>query len=188
MEPDAFCPDCAYESDAEVFDTTSACAGKQNHFEGAGEVIGDVARFEDEHSNLCMDPWAAFNRAEGFKLASWFIDGKVCKTRINDYFISKKTLFSGQTERASGQKCVRSLRPVLPDLPCLLCLSSLASCAPGRPTFPPQRPTRLLRPHPLLVPPPCIRPLNLSSTGLLPTPCSCARPAAFSATLLPLAT
>ena len=30
LEPDAFCPDIAYESDAEVFDTTSACAGKQN--------------------------------------------------------------------------------------------------------------------------------------------------------------
>jgi hypothetical protein len=88
LEPDAFCPDIAYESDAEVFDTTSACAGKQNHFEGAGEVIGDVAGFEDEHSNLCADPWAPFNSAEGFKLASWFIDGKVSKTRINDYFSS----------------------------------------------------------------------------------------------------
>jgi len=56
LEPQAFCPDIAYESDAEVFDTTSACAGKQNYFEGAGEVIGDVAGFEDEHSNLSADP------------------------------------------------------------------------------------------------------------------------------------
>jgi len=52
LEPDAFCLDIAYESDAEVFDTPSACAGKQNHFEGAGEVIGDVAGFEAEDSNL----------------------------------------------------------------------------------------------------------------------------------------
>ena len=52
LEPDAFCPDIAYESDAEVFDTTSACAGKENHFKGAGEVIGDVAGFEDKYSNL----------------------------------------------------------------------------------------------------------------------------------------
>jgi len=88
LEPDAFCPDIAYESDAEVFDTTSACAGKKNHFEGTGEVIGDVARFEDQHSNLCLDPWALFNSAEGFKLASEFLDGKVSKTRINDYFSS----------------------------------------------------------------------------------------------------
>jgi len=56
LEPDAFCPDIAYESDAEVFNTTSACAGKQNHFEGGREVIGDVAGFEDEHSDLCADP------------------------------------------------------------------------------------------------------------------------------------
>jgi len=88
LAPDAFCPDIAYGSDAEVFDTTSACAGKQNHFEGAGEVIGDVAGFEDKHSNLCADPWAPFNSAEGFKLASLFMDGKVSKTRINDYFSS----------------------------------------------------------------------------------------------------
>jgi len=33
-----------------------------------------------------VDPWARFNSGEGFKLASWFIDGKVSKTRINDYF------------------------------------------------------------------------------------------------------
>ena len=56
LEPDAFSPHIVYESDAEVFDTTSACTGKQNHFEGAGEVIGDVAGFEDEGSNLCADP------------------------------------------------------------------------------------------------------------------------------------
>jgi len=74
LEPDAFCPDIACESEAEVFDTTSDCAGKQNHFEAAGEVIGDVAVFEDEHCNQCADTRALFNSAEGFKLASWFID------------------------------------------------------------------------------------------------------------------
>jgi len=42
----------------------------------------------------------------------------------------------------------RSLRPFLPDLPFFLCLSFLASCVPGRPTFPPEHPTRLLRPTP----------------------------------------
>jgi len=56
LEPDTFCPDIAYESDAEVFDTTSASAGKQNHYEGTGEVSGDLARFEDECSNLSADP------------------------------------------------------------------------------------------------------------------------------------
>ena len=88
LEPDAFCPDIAYESDAAVFDTTLACARKHNHFKGAGEVIGDVARFEDEHSNLCADPWAPFNSTQRFKLASWFIDGKVSNSRINNCFSS----------------------------------------------------------------------------------------------------
>ena len=88
LEPDTFCPDIGYESDAEVFDTTSACVMKQNHFKGAGEVIGDTAGFDDEHSNLYADPWAPFNSVEGFKLASWLIDGKVCKSQINDYFAS----------------------------------------------------------------------------------------------------
>jgi len=60
----------------------------------------------------------------------------------------QKNLFL-RTDRARfWTNSVRSLRPVLPDLPCLLCLSFLVSGAPGRPTFPPQRPTRLLRPHP----------------------------------------
>ena len=45
----------------------------------AGNVIGEVAGFEDEHSNLCADPGAPFNSAEGFKLASWCIDGKYPK-------------------------------------------------------------------------------------------------------------
>jgi len=88
FEPDAFCPDIAYKSDAQVFDTTSACGGKQIHFEGAAEVIRDSAGFEDEHSNLCADPWAPFHTSEGFQQASWFINGKVSKTRVNDYFAS----------------------------------------------------------------------------------------------------
>ena len=77
----------------------------------------------------------------------------------------EKNLFL-RTDRARFRtNSVRSLCPVLPDLPCLLCLSFLASGARGRPTLPPQRPTCLLRPHPLLVPPPCICPLILSSTA-----------------------
>ena len=44
--------------------------------------------FEHEYSNLCEDPWAPFNSAQGFKLASWFMEGKVSKSRINQYFSS----------------------------------------------------------------------------------------------------
>jgi len=88
-EPQEFCRDIAYESDTEVFDDArSSSAGKQIHYEGAGQVIGDVDSFEHEYSNMCDDPWAPFNSEQGFKLASWFIEGKVYKSRINQYFSS----------------------------------------------------------------------------------------------------
>jgi len=88
-KPDELCRDIAYESDTEVFDeATSPSASKQIHCEGAGQVIGDVDGFEHEYSNMCDDPWAPFNSEQGFKLASWFIEGKVSKSRINQYFSS----------------------------------------------------------------------------------------------------
>ena len=78
--------------------------------------------------------------------------------------ISKKKNLLG-TDRACFQtNSIRSLRPVLPDRLWLLSLSSLASGAAGRPTLPPQPAMGLLPPYPLLVPPPSIRPLNLSSS------------------------
>ena len=88
LKPDTFCPDIVYESDAEVFDTTSACAAKQNNFKGSGEVIGDVAGFENKYSNQFAPLGAPFNSAPGFKLVFWFIDRKVSKSRINHYFSS----------------------------------------------------------------------------------------------------
>jgi len=79
-EPDEFCQDITYESDTEVFDdATSPSPGKPIHYEGAGQVIGDVDGFEHEYSNLYDDPWAAFNSEQAFQLASWFIEGKVSK-------------------------------------------------------------------------------------------------------------
>jgi len=88
-EPDEFCRDIAYESDTEVFeDTKSPSTGTQSHYECAGQVIRDIDGFEHEYSNLCDDPWAPFNSEQGFKLASWFIGGKVSKSRINQYFSS----------------------------------------------------------------------------------------------------
>jgi len=56
-EPDEFCRDIAYESDTQVFDdATSPSARKLIHYEGAGQVIGDVDGFEHEYSNLSDDP------------------------------------------------------------------------------------------------------------------------------------
>ena len=88
-EPDEFCREIAYESDTEVFDDfTSPSAGKQIHYEGAGQVIGDLDRFDHEYSNLCDDPGGLFNSEQGFKQGSWFIVGKVSKSRIKQYFSS----------------------------------------------------------------------------------------------------
>jgi len=68
----------------------SPSASKQIDYEGAGQVIGDVDGFELEYSNLFDDPcqWTRFNSEQGFKLASWFFEGKVSKSRIHQYFSS----------------------------------------------------------------------------------------------------
>jgi len=60
----------------------------QIHYQGAGKVIGKVASFSHECSNLEEDLWAPFNSEQGLKLASWFIDRKVSKSRIDQYFSS----------------------------------------------------------------------------------------------------
>jgi len=53
-EPHEICRDIAYESDTEVCeDPTSPSTGKQIHYEGVRQVIGDVDGFEHEYSNLC---------------------------------------------------------------------------------------------------------------------------------------
>ena len=52
LEPDAFCPDFAYESDAEVFDTTSACAGKQNHSSAKTDPASDPSALRPDASDV----------------------------------------------------------------------------------------------------------------------------------------
>jgi len=68
--------------------STSSLLGRQEHYPRDGETIGDVDGFQQENSNLCEDPWAPSSCAQGFKLASWFIQSKVPKSRINEYFSS----------------------------------------------------------------------------------------------------
>ena len=78
-----------HESDAEERNEASSLpAAKLMDYPGAGETIGDVNRFQQELSNLCEDPWAPFTSAYGFKHASWFLQSKVSKSRINKYFSS----------------------------------------------------------------------------------------------------
>jgi len=45
-----------------------------------------VKEYKEECRGLCENPWAQFASAQGFKLAYWFIESKVSKTGINDYF------------------------------------------------------------------------------------------------------
>ena len=55
-------------------------------YPGAGEAIGEVKEYKEESRDLCENPWAPLASAQGLNLASWFIERKLSKTRINDYF------------------------------------------------------------------------------------------------------
>ena len=79
--------DAFNESDTEMLNgTPGPLAGKQTHYECSGEGVRDVNGFEQECANLSEDPWAPFTSAHGFKLAAWFIQNKVSKSQINEYF------------------------------------------------------------------------------------------------------
>jgi hypothetical protein len=110
-ELDAF---TAHESDTEIpDDSTSSLPGRQEHYPRAGEAIGDVDGFQQENSNLCEDPWAPFSCAQGFKLASWFIQSKVPKSRINEYFSSGlgSSALVGYSSMHTLENHLRSLDP-----------------------------------------------------------------------------
>jgi len=73
--------DISHESDTEILnETASPLPSKPVLDEGAGESIGDVKGFKQEQSNLCQHPWSPFSSTHGFKLACWFIRGKVPKS------------------------------------------------------------------------------------------------------------
>ena len=86
-EHDAFNDNIANASDTEIPNgTPGLLAGKETHYEGSGEAVGDINGFEQECDDLSKDPWAPFTSAHGFKLASWFIQNRVSKGQINEYF------------------------------------------------------------------------------------------------------
>jgi len=59
---------------------------QQNHYTDTGEAIGDVQEYQEDHTFLFKNPWVPFTREQDFKLASWFIESKIPKSRINYYF------------------------------------------------------------------------------------------------------
>jgi len=69
-------------------DNTYPVAAEQEDYLSAGEAIGELKVYKEECRDLYENTWAPFASAQGFKLASWFIESKVAKRRINDYFLN----------------------------------------------------------------------------------------------------
>jgi len=75
-----------WEPETEVLeDNTYSVTAEQEDYAGAREAIGEVKDYKEECRDLCENPWAPFASAQGLKLASWFIESKVSKMRINHY-------------------------------------------------------------------------------------------------------
>ena len=80
--------DISPESNTEILnETASLLPSKRVLYEGAGESVRDVNGFEHEESNLCQHSCFPFSSTHGFKLASRFLEGKVPKSRIKEYFL-----------------------------------------------------------------------------------------------------
>ena len=86
-EHDAYYDDIAIASDTHIPNgSPGLLSGKQTHYDRSGEAVGDVTGFEQECNDLSENPCAPFTSAHRFKLASWFIQNKVSKSQINEYF------------------------------------------------------------------------------------------------------
>jgi len=104
----------AHKSDTEIADdSTSSLPGRQEEYPRPGAAIRDVDGFEQENSNLWEDLWAPFSCAQGFKQASWFIQSKVPKSRINEYFSNGlgNSALVGYSSMPTLENHLRSLDP-----------------------------------------------------------------------------
>jgi len=72
----------------------------------------------EECRDFCENPWGPFASAQGFKLASWFIESKGSKTLINDYFSNgiRNPLFVGYSSMHTLENLLRHLVPYSPYL------------------------------------------------------------------------
>jgi Plavaka transposase len=80
-------PNC--DTSTETVNVTSDAVTHPTHYVGAGQAVGDVKGYDEDISHLCENPWNPFTCGQGFKLASWFIESKVPKSRINEYFTNQ---------------------------------------------------------------------------------------------------
>jgi len=61
-------------------------AAEQKAYPGTREANRVVKEYNEKCRVLYENPWALFDCIQGFKLASWFIESKVSKTQIHNYF------------------------------------------------------------------------------------------------------
>ena len=106
--------DIGPESDTEILNKPSCfLTSKPTIYECRSSSIREVKCFEEEDSNLSEDPASAFTSVDGFKLVSWFIEGKVRKSQINEYFTSGlgNALVAGYSSMHILENHLRALDP-----------------------------------------------------------------------------
>ena len=52
----------------------------------AGRPLGDVTGYDELNQAMLEEPWSPFSSERDFNLDSWFVQSKVAKTRIDNYF------------------------------------------------------------------------------------------------------
>ena len=52
----------------------------------AGRPLGDVTGYKELNQAMLDELWSPFSSERNFNLASWFVQSKVAKTPIDDYF------------------------------------------------------------------------------------------------------
>jgi hypothetical protein len=83
----------------------------QYFLQDAGRSMGDIP---DTSGSLLEDPFFPFHTAYDFHLAKWFVDSKITKRKIEEYF--KKGLYQG----AGSYRSAYTLYKVIQDLPTTL--------------------------------------------------------------------
>ena len=83
MEPDDFC-----DSDGEEMSSDASDIRRNETYQEAGFSEIDVAGYNGFIHGLIDNPWSPFSTEHDFKLATWFIQSKVPKSRIDEYFAS----------------------------------------------------------------------------------------------------
>ena len=76
------------DSDAEEIVVGRRDVQTNEIYTGAGSCVADISGFSAYIDGLIDNPWAPFASPHDFKLASWFIQSKVPKSRIDEYFKS----------------------------------------------------------------------------------------------------